>query len=77
MNVIKFYPAHVWQSLIANLAFMKLLSICISDVEPDYSGPRIEGDVVTLDFVKKMMEDFKNEKRIHKRYVTMLVKRKT
>ena len=38
-------------------------------MEPEYSGPRIEGDVVTLDFVKKMMEDFKNEKCIHKRYI--------
>ncbi|KAI8006036.1 putative plant SNARE 11 [Camellia lanceoleosa] len=31
-------------------------------MEPQYSGARIEGDVVTLDFVKKMMGDFKNQK---------------
>lgn len=38
-------------------------------MEPQYSGARIEGDVVTLDFVKKMMEDFKNQKTLHQRYV--------
>ncbi|XP_048327991.2 serine/threonine-protein phosphatase 5 isoform X1 [Ziziphus jujuba] len=43
------------------------------DVDPQYSGARIEGDVVTLDFVKKMMEDFKNEKCIHKRYAFQIV----
>ncbi|XP_028778502.1 serine/threonine-protein phosphatase 5-like isoform X1 [Neltuma alba] len=43
------------------------------DVEPQYSGARIEGDVVTLDFVKKMMDDFKNQKCIHKRYAYQIV----
>jgi serine/threonine-protein phosphatase 5 len=37
-------------------------------VEPQYSGARIEGDIVTLDFIKKMMDDFKNQKCLHKRY---------
>lgn len=41
----------------------------ILEVEPQYSGARIEGDVITLDFVKKMMDDFKNQKCLHKRYV--------
>ncbi|XP_027340580.1 serine/threonine-protein phosphatase 5 isoform X1 [Abrus precatorius] len=44
-----------------------------TDVEPQYSGARIEGDVVTLDFVKKMMEDFKNQKCLHKRYAFQIV----
>lgn len=39
------------------------------DVEPQYSGARIEGDIITLDFLKKMMDDFKNQKSLHKRYV--------
>lgn len=42
--------------------------ILMLDVEPQYSGARIEGDAVTLDFVKKMIEDFKNQKFLHKRY---------
>lgn len=43
------------------------------DVEPQYSGARIEGDVVTVDFVKKMIEDFKNQKCLHKRYAFQIV----
>ncbi|KAB1209746.1 Serine/threonine-protein phosphatase 5 [Morella rubra] len=43
------------------------------EVEPQYSGARIEGDVVTLDFVKKMMDDFKNEKCLHKRFACQIV----
>jgi len=42
------------------------------EVEPQYSGARIEGDMVTLDFVKRMMEDFKNQKCLHKRYLVVL-----
>ncbi|KAK6287100.1 hypothetical protein POUND7_013279 [Theobroma cacao] len=44
-----------------------------SEVEPQYSGAKIEGDVVTLDFVKKMMDDFKNQKCLHKRYAFQIV----
>lgn len=43
------------------------------DVEPQYSGARIEGDVVTLDFVKRMIEDFRNQKCLHKRYAFQIV----
>nr|KYP47649.1 Serine/threonine protein phosphatase 5 [Cajanus cajan] len=43
-----------------------------TDVEPQYSGARIEGEVVTLDFVKKMMEDFKNQKFLHKRLLSII-----
>ncbi|KAL9258492.1 Serine/threonine-protein phosphatase 5-like protein [Drosera capensis] len=42
-------------------------------VEPQYSGARIEGEVVTLDFIKKMMEDFRNQKHLHKRYAFQIV----
>ncbi|KAL1191112.1 Serine/threonine-protein phosphatase 5 [Cardamine amara subsp. amara] len=44
-----------------------------SEVEPQYSGARIEGEEVTLDFVKNMMEDFKNQKTLHKRYAYQIV----
>lgn len=43
-------------------------------MEPQYTGARIDGDVVTLDFVKKMMDDFKNQKCLHKRYVCYVEK---
>ncbi|XP_022774654.1 serine/threonine-protein phosphatase 5-like isoform X2 [Durio zibethinus] len=44
-----------------------------AEVEPQYSGAKIDGDVVTLDFVKKMMDDFKNQKCLHKRYAFQIV----
>lgn len=43
------------------------------DVEPQYTGARIDGEVVTLEFVKKMMDDFKNQKCLHKRYAFQIV----
>lgn len=44
-----------------------LFSGLISDVESQYTGARIEGEDVTLEFVKNMMEDFKARKCLHKR----------
>ncbi|XVF14531.1 hypothetical protein REPUB_Repub09cG0069300 [Reevesia pubescens] len=44
-----------------------------TEVELQYSGAKIEGDVITLDFVKKMMDDFKNQKCLHKRYAFQIV----
>ncbi|KAF5949492.1 hypothetical protein HYC85_011485 [Camellia sinensis] len=43
------------------------------EVEPQYDGARIEGDFVTLNFVKKMMDDFRNQKFLHKRYAFQIV----
>lgn len=51
------------------LCLVKFHFIWNLDVEPEYSGARIDGDAVTLDFVKKMIDDFKHEKILHKRYV--------
>ncbi|XP_021898369.1 serine/threonine-protein phosphatase 5-like isoform X2 [Carica papaya] len=61
-------PATVVAAIVVMLV---VLGACwwdtFSEVEPQYSGARIEGDVVTLDFVKKMMDDFKNQKCLHRR----------
>ncbi|TVU22765.1 hypothetical protein EJB05_32483 [Eragrostis curvula] len=43
------------------------------EVEPQYTGARIDGDAVTLDFVKQMLDDFKKQKCIHKRYAFQIV----
>ncbi|KAG9448146.1 hypothetical protein H6P81_014274 [Aristolochia fimbriata] len=43
------------------------------EVESSYTGAKIEGEVVTLDFVKKMIDDFKNQKCLHKRYAFQIV----
>ncbi|KAL8136743.1 hypothetical protein V2J09_002744 [Rumex salicifolius] len=43
------------------------------DVEPQYSGAMIEGDTVTLEFINKMLDDFKNQKCLHRRYAVQIV----
>ncbi|KAI8017821.1 Serine/threonine-protein phosphatase 5 [Camellia lanceoleosa] len=43
------------------------------EMEPQYDGARIEGDVVTLNFVKKMMDDFRNQKFLHKPYAFQII----
>ncbi|KAJ9549194.1 hypothetical protein OSB04_021737 [Centaurea solstitialis] len=53
--------------------FLSKSQILNIDVEPQYAGARIEGDVITLDFVKQMMDDFKNQKCLHKRYAFQIV----
>ncbi|KAK1303372.1 Serine/threonine-protein phosphatase 5 [Acorus calamus] len=43
------------------------------DVEPTYAGARIEGEIVTLEFVKNMIDDFRNQKCLHKRYAYQII----
>ncbi|URE10401.1 PPP5 TPR repeat region [Musa troglodytarum] len=43
------------------------------EVESQYTGARIEGEVVTLEFVKKMMDEFKNQRHLHKRYAYQII----
>ncbi|RCV15638.1 hypothetical protein SEVIR_3G074800v4 [Setaria viridis] len=45
----------------------------IIEVEPQYAGPRIDGEEITLDFVKAMLNEFKKQKCIHKRYAYQIV----
>ncbi|GJP63921.1 hypothetical protein CLOP_g20950 [Closterium sp. NIES-67] len=43
------------------------------DVEATYDGPRMEGEEVTLPFVQKMMDAFKNQKKLHRRYAYQIL----
>ncbi|KAK9052579.1 hypothetical protein SSX86_029208 [Deinandra increscens subsp. villosa] len=61
--------------VVASAALAMFLVVNKTEVEPQYTGARIEGDVVTLDFVKTMMDDFKNQKMLHKRYAFEIVLR--
>lgn len=54
-------------SIFSRNALCFIFFFTLVEVEPQYTGARIEGDVVTLDFVKKMMEDFKSQKNLHRR----------
>ena len=37
-------------------------------VDDKYSGPRLEGGVVTIDFMKELMETYKKQGSLHRRY---------
>ena len=39
-----------------------------SVVEDDYDGPRLSPDGITKDFVEEVIERFKDQKKIHKKY---------
>lgn len=41
-------------------------------VNDSYQGARLEGDNITLEFVQKMMEDFKQQRSVHSRYMIIL-----
>ncbi|CAN6326338.1 unnamed protein product [Urochloa humidicola] len=45
----------------------------VIEVERQYAGPRIDGEEITLDFVKAMLDEFKQQKCIHKRYAYQIV----
>lgn len=63
--------------LLFSLFFIALIFFCfiwdLTEVDAQYTGARIEGDTVTLDFVKHMMGEFKKQKCIHKRYIGNLL----
>ncbi|XP_077998671.1 serine/threonine-protein phosphatase 5-like [Glandiceps talaboti] len=42
-------------------------------IEDNYDGPNIDNGKVTLDFVKGMMETFKNQKKLHRKYAYMIL----
>uniref|UniRef100_A0A0K8S361 protein-serine/threonine phosphatase n=1 Tax=Lygus hesperus TaxID=30085 RepID=A0A0K8S361_LYGHE len=37
-------------------------------IEPDYTGPHLEDGKVTLKFVKELMEAYKNQQKLHRKY---------
>lgn len=37
-------------------------------VEDDYDGPRLSEDGITKEFVEELIERFKEQKKIHKKY---------
>lgn len=46
--------------------YQSLESISIED---DYNGPKLENDTtVTLEFMKELMQWYKDQKKLHKRY---------
>ncbi|RIA82021.1 Metallo-dependent phosphatase-like protein [Glomus cerebriforme] len=42
-------------------------------VEPSYGGPKFEDGKITKDFIEEMMEYFKNQKKIHRKYAFEII----
>lgn len=49
------------------------LSHNFTEVGPDYTGPHLTDGKVTLEFVLAMLEQFKNQKLIHKKYAFQII----
>lgn len=47
--------------------------LTVPEVGSDYTGPRLKDGQVTLEFVREMLEHFKNQKLIHKKYVFQII----
>lgn len=39
-----------------------------SAIEDDYTGPCLEDSKVTLDFVKNLMDTFRDQKKLHRKF---------
>ncbi|KAK8939228.1 Serine/threonine-protein phosphatase 5 [Platanthera zijinensis] len=73
--VVNVYINHEKKFAFVEMKSVEKASIAmdLDEVEAQYNGPRIEGEVVTLQFVKKMLDDFKNQKCLHKRYAYQII----
>lgn len=45
----------------------------IAEVGSDYTGPHLKDGKVTLEFVLAMLEHFKNQKTLHKKYAFQII----
>lgn len=48
--------------------FMKLKTFSREAVESSYSGPVLEDGQITKEFVEEMLECFKDQKKIHRKF---------
>jgi len=42
--------------------------LCVSAIEDDYTGPCLEDGKVTLDFAQKLMDTFRDQKKLHRKF---------
>jgi len=49
------------------------LAIPEIQIEPSYDGPVLGEEGVTLDFIKTMMEAFKDQKKLHRKYAYQIM----
>lgn len=51
-----------------------LLIYFIPAIEDDYAGPKLEDDKVTIGFMKELMQWYKDQKKLHKKYAYKVCK---
>ncbi|XP_074287567.1 serine/threonine-protein phosphatase 5-like [Silene latifolia] len=51
------------------------IPIELNVVDPNYSGPRFKGESITLEFIKSMIDDFKNEICLHEKFAYQILVR--
>ena len=44
------------------------LCIFLTAIEDDYEGPQLDNGKVTEDFVKQLMDTFRDQKKLHRKY---------
>ncbi|GBG69022.1 hypothetical protein CBR_g3721 [Chara braunii] len=71
---IRFEEA-IWREDTVRRAVSETIDISAMEVDDSYTGPRLEGEEVTLEFVKTMMEEFRKQKSLHKRYAYQILLR--
>lgn len=52
--------------------FIYLLILLV--IEDEYSGPKLEDGKVTLDFMVSLMEHYKQQKKLHRKYAYKVIK---
>ena len=46
----------------------RVLCIFLTAIEDDYEGPQLDNGKVTEDFVKQLMDTFRDQKKLHRKY---------
>ena len=47
---------------------MQICNTVVSDLEDDYTGPQLKEGRVTQDFMKELMQLYKDQKQLHRKY---------
>ncbi len=75
------------RKIVQQIAFQKAISVDVKEVsvvdkinlesmavEDSYDGPRLENETtVTLDFMKQLLECYRNQKKLHRRYAFQIL----
>lgn len=64
---------HALENLLFRAYILCTFFFCNLAIEDDYKGPQLEDDKVTLQFMKDLMEHYKAQKRLHRKFAYKVV----